>query len=120
MWVDLYEVASMANVAARLDDAIAKVPGRFDELASKLAAAASIHLGVVSFELRTPGRSRLDPQLMAHGLLEVLTRTAAEAPTVVIIDEFAGISRGHLANTDSGWNVVDPIFADWIRHRFPL
>lgn len=93
VWVDLYEVASMADVAARLDDAIARVPGRFAELAGRVAAAASIHLGVVSFELRAAGKSRPDPLLVAHGLLEILTRTAADAPTIVVFDEFSSISR---------------------------
>ena len=93
VWIDLYEVSSMADVAARLDEALARVPGRFAEVATKVAAAASIHLGVVSFELRSPTRSRPDPQLLANGLLDVLTRAAADMPTVVVIDEFAGIAR---------------------------
>ncbi|CAN5873394.1 hypothetical protein BH24ACT6_BH24ACT6_12900 [soil metagenome] len=93
VWIDLYEVASMSDVAARLDDAIASVPGRFAELANKVAAAASVNLGVVSFELRSATRSRPDPLLVAHGLLDVLTRTAAESPTVVVFDEFSSISR---------------------------
>jgi len=93
VWVDLYEVVSMADVAARLDDALARVPGRFAQLASKLAAAASINLGVVRFELRSTTDGRSDPLLVAHGLLDVLTKSADQHPTLVIFDEFSGIAR---------------------------
>src|SRR5687768_15063169 len=74
VWVDFYEVVSMADVAARLDDALTRVPGRFAQLAAKLAAAASVNLGVVKFELRAAGDARPDPMLIVHSLLDVLTR----------------------------------------------
>lgn len=93
VWVDFYEVVSMADIAARLDDALARVPGRFRQLASKLAAAAEINLGVVKFELRSASDGRPDPTIVTQGLLDVLTKSAEEHPTVVIFDEFAGISR---------------------------
>ena len=93
VWVDFYEVVSMADIAARLDDALARVPGRFRQLASKLAAAAEINLGVVKFELRSASDGRPDPMMVTHGLLDVLTKSADEHPTVVIFDEFAGIAR---------------------------
>lgn len=93
VWVDFYEVVSMADVAARLDEALARVPGRFARLASKLAASAQINLGVVRFELRSTGDNRPDPTLVASGLLDVLTKSAEEHPTIVIFDEFSGIAR---------------------------
>lgn len=93
VWVDLYEVASMADLAARLDDALARVTGTFATRASKIAAAASLNLGLVRLELRAPTRERADPLLTTHALLEVLTRTVADTPTVVVIDEFSSISR---------------------------
>ena len=93
VWVDFYEVVSMADIAARLDDALARVPGRFAQLASKLAAAASINLGVVKFELRSASDGRPDPLMVTHGLLDVLTKSAQDHPTIVIFDEFSGIAR---------------------------
>lgn len=93
VWVDFYEVVSMADIAARLDDALARVPGRFRQLATKLAAAAEINLGVVKFELRSATDGRPDPMMVTHGLLDVLTKSAEDHPTVVIFDEFAGIAR---------------------------
>ncbi|HEX2577002.1 MAG TPA: ATP-binding protein [Aquihabitans sp.] len=93
VWVDLYEVASMADLAARLDDALARVTGTFAARAAQIAAAASLNLGLVRIELRAPTKERADPLLTTHALLEVLTRTVAETPTIVIVDEFAGIAR---------------------------
>lgn len=93
VWVDLYEVASMADLAARLDDALARVTGTFAAKAARIAAAASLNLGLVRLELRAPTRERADPLLTTHALLEVLTRTVADTPTVMVVDEFSGIAR---------------------------
>lgn len=93
VWVDLYEVASMADLAARLDDALARLGGRFGETLAKVAAGLEINLGVVRVELRAPSRDRPDPVLTVHALLDVLTRFAATQPTVVFVDEFSGIAR---------------------------
>ncbi len=93
VWVDLYEVASMADVAVRLDAALARVPGAFADTAAKVAAGVSLNLGLVSVELRAPERQRPDPDLMLQALLDVLVRTAATQPTVVVMDEFSGIAR---------------------------
>lgn len=93
VWVDLYAVASMADVAARLDDALAKVPGAFGRLAQRFAATLALNLGVVRFELRGRGAPLLDPSLTADALLDVLTRAASEHPTVVCFDEFSDIDR---------------------------
>lgn len=92
-WVDLYEVASMADVAVRFDAALAALPGALRQQAGQVAAALSLNLGLVSVELRAPERDRPDPALVLHSLIDVLVRTAAGTPTVVIVDEFAGIAR---------------------------
>lgn len=93
VWVDLYEVASMADVAARLDDALARITGGLGEQLAKVAAGASLNLGVVRVELRTSGRARPDPVLTVSALLDVLTRAARGRPTVVLFDEFSSIAR---------------------------
>lgn len=92
-WVDLYEVASMADVAVRFDAALARIPGAMGERAARVAASVAINLGMVSVDLRAPERDRPDPTLMLHSLLDVLVRAAEGAPTVVVMDEFAGIAR---------------------------
>jgi hypothetical protein len=92
-WVDLYEVASMADVAVRFDAALAALPIGLQQRAGQIAAALSLNLGLVGVELRAPERDRPDAALLLHSLIDVLVRAAAGTPTVVIIDEFAGIAR---------------------------
>jgi hypothetical protein len=93
VWVDLYEVTSMADVAVRFDDALGATTGRFATSARSIAAGVSINLGVVKVELIGPVRNRPDPALTFHGLLDVLVEAAAREPTLLVIDEFSSIGR---------------------------
>ena len=86
-------MASIADLAARFDAALAKVPGRFAELAARFAAAAEINLGIVSLRAARPRPGRPDPLLTLHSLLDVLVRSAAATPTLLVCDEFSGITR---------------------------
>jgi len=93
LWVDLYEVTSMADVAVRFDDALGAIRGTFAKAARTLAAGASLNLGVIKLELTGPARNRPDPALTLHGLLDVLVGAASREPTLLIIDEFSSIGR---------------------------
>ena len=93
VWTDLYEVASMADIAARLDAGLARITGKAGDGLARLAATLNINLGAVSVSLRAPSRDRADPVLTLHALLDLITHTAARQPTVLIVDEFAGIAR---------------------------
>ncbi|MGH9267241.1 MAG: hypothetical protein ACRD0D_03595, partial [Acidimicrobiales bacterium] len=93
VWVDLYEVTSMADVAVRFDDALATPAGRFATAARNLAAGVALNLGVVKVDLTGPARNRPDPALALRGLLDVLVSTARRHPTLLVIDEFSSISR---------------------------
>jgi hypothetical protein len=93
VWVDLYEVTSMADVAVRFDDALGATAGRFATVARAVAAGVAINLGVVKVDLTGPARNRPDPTLTFHGLLDVLVGAARREPTLLVIDEFSSISR---------------------------
>lgn len=93
IWVDLYEVASIADVAVRFDDALEAATGPFAAEARSVAATLSVNLGVVKVELSGPSRNRPDPTLTFHALLDVLVRTAARRPTLLVVDEFSSIGR---------------------------
>lgn len=93
VWVDLYEVTSMADVAVRFDEALVATAGRFATKARSIAAGVSINLGVVKVDLTGPARNRPDPALTFHGLLDVLVGAAAREPTLLVIDEFSSIGR---------------------------
>jgi hypothetical protein len=93
VWVDLYEVTSMADMAVRFDDALGATRGQFAAAARTLAAAVSVNLGVVKVELSGPARNRPDPALTLRALLvDVLVAAALRHPTLLIIDEFSSIS----------------------------
>ena len=93
VWVDLYEVTSMADVAVRFDDALGATTGRLAAVARNLAASLSLNLGVVKVELTGPARRRPDPAVAFHALLEVLAGAAAREPTLLVVDEFSSIGR---------------------------
>jgi uncharacterized protein len=93
VWVDLYEVSSMADVAVRFDDALAATTGGFATRARSLAASLSLSLGVVKVHLSGPARQRPDPLLTFRNLLDVLVQTAEREATLLVIDEFSSISR---------------------------
>ena len=92
VWIDLYALTSMADLAARLDDGLDGVRGPLRQHLGRIAAASSLNLGGVKVELRSVRRERADPALTVQALLEVLVRAAASKPTVVAFDEFSGIS----------------------------
>lgn len=93
VWVDLYEVTSMADVAVRFDDALAATAGPFAAAARSLAATLELNLGVVKVALSGPARQRPDPAVTLGMLLDVLVRSAAREPTLLVVDEFSSISR---------------------------
>jgi hypothetical protein len=89
--VDLYEVRSWADFAARLDDALSVLPsgrrGRLDHL----AAGLEINVGLVKATLMRPNRP--DPDATADRLLDLLVAFARSQPVVVVFDEFSSIVR---------------------------
>lgn len=93
VWVDLYELSSWADLAARLDAGMARAGADRSGSIADLAAAAELRLGVVGVELRRPAKERPDPQLVVQQQLGVLAAVARRTPAVLVIDEFAGIAR---------------------------
>ena len=89
--IDLYELRSWADLAARLDDALASVPTPRRHGLDRVAAGLEVNLGVVKATLARPDRP--DPDTTADRLLDVLVRHAERTPTVVVFDEFSSISR---------------------------
>lgn len=93
VWVDLYEVTSMADVVVRLDDALNAATGTLATAYRQVAASLALNLGFVRVELSKPPRSRPDPAVLLSALLQVLVRTAVRRPSLLIVDEFSSISR---------------------------
>ena len=49
----------------------------------------------------------------AAQVLDLATGTAQHARKTLT-------DRGHLIHVDGAYSIVDPVFADWIRNRFPI
>lgn len=93
VWVDLYEVTSMADVAVRFDEGLAAAGGELGSLAARLAVGVSLNLGLLRVDLTRPPRERPDPALALRAVLDVLVRSAVRRPTLLVVDEFSAIAR---------------------------
>jgi hypothetical protein len=89
--VDLYELRSWADLAARLDDALTAVPANRRRSLDRVAAGLEVNLGIVKATLARPARP--DPDATVDRLLDVLVAHARANPTVVVFDEFSSITR---------------------------
>lgn len=93
VYVDLYGVQTMADVAARLDRALASCDGPLATGASSIAATVGINLGLVHAEFARPRRDQPDAATRLAQLLEVFLQAAARVPALLIVDEFSDIGR---------------------------
>jgi uncharacterized protein len=91
VWVDLYELTSMVDLAIRLDDALGAARGPVALAAARTAATVGLDLGLLRVALTKP--SRPDTTATVHVLLDTLVRAATTEPTLVVLDEFASIAR---------------------------
>jgi hypothetical protein len=90
--LDLYETRSSADLVVRLDRALAASQGRVGSRLASLAVGSSINLGVLKLEFAKPPAQRPDPDASLDLLLELLVEAAHDEPTLLIVDEFTGIS----------------------------
>jgi hypothetical protein len=93
IWIDLYELNSMADLAVAVDRALHAVTGTVRKALSAIAVGLSVQLGVVGLELSRAARDRPDPVLAVRSLLQVLVKTAEKHPLIVVFDEFSGIAN---------------------------
>jgi len=91
IWLDLYELSSMADLALRLDDALTTPTGPLRREVDRIAASLEVNLGVVRTTFSRPQRP--DTSAVVHGLLEVLVAAARRHPTLLVVDEFSGIAK---------------------------
>jgi hypothetical protein len=89
--VDLYELRSWADLAARLDDALISVPTNRRRGLDRVAAGLEVNLGVVKATLSRPVRP--EPDVTVDRLLDVIVAHARTNPTVLVLDEFSSIVR---------------------------
>jgi hypothetical protein len=92
VWVDLYGMSSMADLAGAFDAGLANVTGKVRPTLRAIAGTLSIRLGVVGIELAKGRRERPDPVLVLRSLLRVLVEAAQRHDLVLVLDEFSSIA----------------------------
>ena len=89
--VDLYELRSWADLAARLDDALVRTGGEGRRGLDRIASTLELNLGFVKASFARPDRP--DPDTIADRLLDVIVTHARRSPTVLVFDEFSSVVR---------------------------
>jgi hypothetical protein len=92
VWIDLYGMTSMADLAGAIDRGLAEVPGKVRRALDSIAGTFSIQLGLVGIELARGRRDRPDPVLLLRHLLHVLVEAAKRHDLVLVLDEFSSIA----------------------------
>ena len=93
IWIDLYGLSSMADLAGAIDRGLSGVGGPVRRILDSVAGSLSVNLGVVGVELSKGKRDRPDPVLLLRSLLQVLVRSGQRHDLIVVFDEFAGIAN---------------------------
>ena len=91
VWLDLYALASWADLAGRLDRALVAIGAVGSPTVTELAARLNLPLGMLAIELRKPAQQRPDPLLIVQSQLDILVKASTHQPLVLVIDEFSGI-----------------------------
>lgn len=92
VWVDLYQVASMADLAGAIDRGLDAVVGPLRRRLDSIAATVSLRLGVLGLQLSRGPSRRPDPVLALRNLLDVLVTAGQRHKLFIVFDEFSGIA----------------------------
>lgn len=93
VWIDLYELSSVADLAGAIDQGLSKVQGRIRRAIDSIAGSLALRVGFVGVELSKGRRDRPDPVLTVRSLLDVVVRTADKHQLILVFDEFSGIAN---------------------------
>ena len=92
VWIDLYQLTSMADLASAVDRGLASVVGPVRQVLDSIASGVSLKIGMLGIELSRRHRQQSDPELALRSLIEVLVDTSRRHDIFVVFDEFSGIA----------------------------
>ena len=92
VWIDLYQLTSMADLASAVDRGLAAVVGPVRRALDSIASSVSLQIGMLGIEFSRHHRRQPDPVLALRSLLEVLVDTSRRHDIFVVFDEFSGIA----------------------------
>lgn len=93
IWVDLYEVTSIIDLAIRFDTALAAAPSNASDDLRAVAAGMRLNIGAAQLELSRPPKDRPDPGARFGALVKTIVDTAQRRPVLLVLDEFSSIGR---------------------------
>ncbi len=93
VWIDLYELNSMADLAGAIDVAAGRLEGRVRRLLDAVTGDLSFRVGALGLELTKSARERPDPVLAVRALLQRLVEVGRSHDLVLVFDEFSGIDN---------------------------
>ncbi len=93
VWVDLYELHSMADLAGAIDHAMAGVDSRMRRIIDSISSDLSFRVGSLGVELSRSARERPDPVLAVRALLRKLVEVAQQHDLILVFDEFSGVAN---------------------------
>lgn len=92
VWIDLYQLTSMADLASAVDRGLASVVGPVRQVLDSIASSVSLKIGMLGIELSRRHREKADPVLALRSLIEVLVNTSKRNDIFIVFDEFSGIA----------------------------
>ena len=92
VWIDLYQLTSMADLASAVDRGLATVVGPVRQVLDSIASGMSLKIGMLGIELSRRDRRESDPGLSLRSLLEALVDTSQRHDIFIVFDEFSGIA----------------------------
>ena len=92
IWIDLYQLTSMADLASAVDRGLASVMGPVRQVLDSIANSVSLKIGMLGIELSRRHRHQTEPVLALRSLIKVLVDTSRRHDIFVVFDEFSGIA----------------------------
>ncbi len=92
VWIDLYQMTSMADLASAVDRGLASVVGPVRQVLDSIASSVSLKIGMLGIELSRRHKEKADPVLALRSLIEVLVNTSRRHDIFIAFDEFSGIA----------------------------
>ncbi|MCY3889804.1 MAG: hypothetical protein OXG50_07895 [bacterium] len=92
VWIDLYQLTSMADLASAVDRGLASVVGPMRQVLDSIASGLSLKIGMLGIEFSQRNRRQSDPVLALRSLMEVLVDASRRHEIFVVFDEFSGVA----------------------------
>jgi hypothetical protein len=92
IWIDLFGLLSMADLAGRLDAGLAKARGPLLRAVKAVAESLRLTVGAVSIDFSRGQLDRTEAGLVVHSLLATIVKVSERHRLLLVLDEFSGVA----------------------------